>query len=56
MKSIILIINIINIIILILFAVSYEYWSYQSVKEYYPDLTYPKYLLLRDKLRITPND
>ena len=42
------------IIIFILIGVWFCHFQYQAVKRFYPDLTFIEYLILEDKLRITP--
>lgn len=44
----------VGIIFLILAAASCNV-EYNALRKFYPDLTFSEYLILQDKLRITPN-
>lgn len=43
----------------IAFGLVFAYWwiniQYQAVKKYYPNMTFMEYLILEDKIRITPD-
>ena len=43
-------------IIFVILAITACNIEYQALRKFYPDLTFKDYLILHDKLRITPGD
>lgn len=43
-------------IIVIALCAFTEYHKFESIKKYYPNITYNEYIFLGDKLRIIPNE
>lgn len=44
------------IIFLILLVVLYACAEYQSLKKFYPDLTFSEYIILHDRLKVIPTE
>ena len=43
------------LLLALVFGYLYTQAEYEAVKKFYPDLTFWDYIILGDKLRITPN-
>lgn len=44
-------------IVMVFILIGYLFFiaEYEAIKKYYPDMTFMEYILINDKLRITPN-
>ena len=42
------------IVIGITIAIWWQYTQYQTIKKYYPELSYWEYIILHDKIRVIP--